>query len=200
MDMPIGAKLYCQDDLCGRSTRVIINPTTRSVTHVVVREEEFPNSQRLVESGLVSSSTSQEIHLRCTAAELQRMENLIEVEYIPGVVPYGGYGPADYLMAPYVVADAVVPVEHERVPPGELAVRRGMRVEAADGAIGRVDEFLVDPANGHITHLVMREGHLWGQRDVTIPVAQIARIDRDAVHLHLDKAAIAELPQIPIKR
>ena len=32
-----------------------------------------------------------------------------------------------------------------------------------------VDELLVDPENEHITHLVMREGHLWGQKDVVYP-------------------------------
>jgi sporulation protein YlmC with PRC-barrel domain len=73
-------------------------------------------------------------------------------------------------------------------------------VEATDGHAGRVDEFLVDPANGHITHLVLREGHLWGQKDVTIPVAQIDRIEDGAVYLKLDKESIGALPAIPIRR
>jgi sporulation protein YlmC with PRC-barrel domain len=93
-----------------------------------------------------------------------------------------------------------VPIEHEHVPAGELAIRRGARVEAADGHVGRVDEFLVDPANGHITHLVLREGHLWGQKDVTVPVSQIERIEEDTVYLKLDKHSIGALPTIPIRR
>jgi sporulation protein YlmC with PRC-barrel domain len=200
MDMPIGAKVYCQDELCGRSTRVVINPTTQRVTHIVVEEEAFPNSQRLVEAAQISQAGPREIHLRCTKTELERMENFFEVEYVPGVVPFASYGPQEYVLSPYVLPNALLPLEHERVPPGELAVRRGTRVEATDGAVGRVDEFLVDPATEHITHLVLREGHLWGQRDVTIPVGQIARIDRDTVYLKLDKAGVAVLPQIPIKR
>jgi len=43
-------------------------------------------------------------------------------------------------------------------------VRRGTRVEATDGHVGHVDEFVVNPENGHITHSVMREGHLWGKK------------------------------------
>ncbi len=54
----------------------------------------------------------------------------------------------------------MISVEYERIPPGELAVRRGARVETTDGHAGRVDEFLVNPADGYITHLVLREGHL----------------------------------------
>ena len=52
---------------------------------------------------------------------------------------------------------------------------------------GCVDEFPVDPANGHITHLVLREGHLWGQEDVTIPISEIARIEEGTVYLKLNK-------------
>jgi hypothetical protein len=88
---------------------------------------------------------------------------------------------------------AVVEVHHESIPPDELAVRRGYRVEATDGPIGRVGEFLIDPVTDGITHLVLREGHLWGRREVTIPVAQIGRIDQHAVHLSLDKRAVGAL-------
>lgn len=86
------------------------------------------------------------------------------------------------------------------MPPGELALRRGTRVDATDGHVGRVDEFLIDPATGHITHVVLREGHLWGQKDVTIPVSEIDRIEEDTVHLKLDRHSIAALPAIPIRR
>ncbi|MFN2166188.1 MAG: PRC-barrel domain containing protein, partial [Anaerolineae bacterium] len=60
--------------------------------------------------------------------------------------------------------------------------------------------FLVDPSTGHITHLVLREGHLWGQRDVTIPVSQIDHFDDDSVSLALDKDSIEALPAIPVRR
>jgi sporulation protein YlmC with PRC-barrel domain len=72
-------------------------------------------------------------------------------------------------------------------------------VQARDGHVGRVDEFLVDPTNGHITHLIMREGHLWGQKNVTIPVSEIDHIDEDTVHLKMDKREIELLPAIPIR-
>jgi sporulation protein YlmC with PRC-barrel domain len=73
-------------------------------------------------------------------------------------------------------------------------------VHAEDGIVGKVDEFLVSPNNNHITHLVLREGHLWGKKDVTIPVSEIEKITEDAVYLKLDKKAIEKLPAIPVKR
>jgi sporulation protein YlmC with PRC-barrel domain len=106
----------------------------------------------------------------------------------------------EYRMWPYVIPEVLMPIEHMHIPPGELAVRRGARVRATDGHVGRVDEFMVDPTNGHITHLVLREGHPWGQKDVTIPVSQIERIEENAVYLRLDKHSIEALPAIPVRR
>ncbi|HKI53713.1 MAG TPA: PRC-barrel domain-containing protein, partial [Anaerolineales bacterium] len=83
---------------------------------------------------------------------------------------------------------------------GEVVIRRGAQVKATDGKVGKVDEFLINPVNGRITHLVMREGHLWGAKDVTIPVSEIEQIDDEVVHLKLDKQAISSLPTIPVKR
>jgi sporulation protein YlmC with PRC-barrel domain len=65
--------------------------------------------------------------------------------------------------------------------------------------VGKVDEFLVNPENSHITHLILRRGHLWGKRDVSVPLDQIDSIDDDVVYLKLDKAAVGELPAIPVK-
>jgi hypothetical protein len=43
----------------------------------------------------------------------------------------------------------------------------------------------------------MREGHLWGQKEITIPVSAIARVEEDTVYLKLDKAGVEALPAVP---
>ncbi len=91
-------------------------------------------------------------------------------------------------------------LEHERIPAGEVVIRRGTPVNAMDGQMGKVDEFLIDPKNDSITHLVLREGHLWGKKDVTIPVAEIDRITDEAVYLKLGKESISTLPAISVRR
>jgi sporulation protein YlmC with PRC-barrel domain len=208
MDIPINVDVQCADGLCGRLTYVVIHPLTQRVTHLVVREAETPHTERVVPVALVAETTPNLVRMGCTRDELAKMGPFIETEYIwtkvPGMeqIPSRGYLPGEYVLWPYVVPETMecVPVEHKRVPPGELAVRRGARVEATDGRVGQVDEFLVDPTNGHITHLVLREGHLWGQKDVTIPVSQIERIEENVVYLKLDKHSIEALPAIPIRR
>jgi hypothetical protein len=88
-------------------------------------------------------------------------------------------------------------VRREDIPQDEIAVHQGAHVEAIDGRIGRLDEFLVDPVTEHVTHLIMREGHLWGQRDVTIPVSEIDHLEENTVYLKLTKDQVGALPSTP---
>ncbi len=199
MDIPINANVQCTDVLFGRSTCLIINPRTEQVTHLVVEETQFPHSKRLVPIDQVVEATPHLIQLRCTSRELEGMESFVETRFVETLVP--DYMSGSYMAWPYVIPEPMMmPIDYEQSPPGELAIRRGARVEAADGHVGRVDEFLVNPANGHITHLVLREGHLWSPKEVTIPVSQIDRIEEDTVYLKLDKHSIGALPAIPIRR
>jgi sporulation protein YlmC with PRC-barrel domain len=201
MDIPIGAEVKCADGPCGHSTCVILNPVTRQVTHVVMKEKWFPHVERLVPVELVTESTPHQIQLRCTAEDLVELDSFTETEFLQSEEPFHIYDVEEYRLWPYVLPeDEMLPVEFERVPPGELAVHRGAHVLARDGRVGRVDEFLVNVADGHITHLVLREGHLWGQKDVTIPVSEIEGIEEDTVHLKLDKAGVEALPGITVRR
>jgi hypothetical protein len=63
-----------------------------------------------------------------------------------------------------------------------------------------VDEFLIDPASGHISHLILKEGYLWGQKDVTIPVSQIDQVEAGTVRLKLSRNQVRALPAIPVRR
>jgi hypothetical protein len=105
---------------------------------------------------------------------------------------------------PYVVPDsagmALTSVRHELIPHNELALQRGSWVMAADGHVGEVDEFIVDPADEHITHLILRKGHFWEYTDVSIPVTQIDRLQADRIYLQLDKHTIGQLPPIVVRR
>jgi hypothetical protein len=73
-------------------------------------------------------------------------------------------------------------------------------VEATDGRVGRVDEFLVDPESGYITHLCLRESRLRGDNVVCIPLSEIGEIKEKVVYLKVDKETIASLPSVPAKR
>ena len=85
------------------------------------------------------------------------------------------------------------------MPPGEVGVRRGDRVHATDGEIGKVEGLVVEPAHGHVTHVLLQEGHLWGRKQVAIPISAVARLDA-GISVDLTKSEIEELPAVDAHR
>jgi hypothetical protein len=112
------------------------------------------------------------------------------------------YGMGSYYYLPYVTSDITVnvPVERQQIPVGELAVRRGTKVDATDGHVGHVDEFVINARNGYITHLVMREGHLWGKKDVIIPLSALGATRDNTIFLNINKHQLEILPTYPVHR
>ena len=202
MDLPINVDVFCQGENCGHATAVVLNPITDVVTHLVVKEERSPNTERLVPIKLIDKSTPQAVYLRCNTDMLQDLSPFIDVEYIQSVIPHYSAVYGNYYIQPLVTNDReIVAVPHQHIPADELSISRGAKVFSSDRhQIGNVDEFMVDEENGHITHLILREGHLWGKKDVSIPVSEIDQIDGEHVHLKIDKKKVGELPVIPVKR
>ena len=209
MEIPLKAQVECTDGVCGRSVYVLINPVIEKVTHLVVAEDASPYTERIVPVDVVTETKSDGIRLGCSKADLGKMTPFVRTTFIEEKAPIyaPGYGNGIPVMGssyylPYVTPELTmqVPVEHLQIPPGELAVTRGTRVEATDGFVGKVDEFVVNPENGCITHLVMREGHLWGKKEVTIPLSAIVETREDTVFLKLDKHQVESLPSFPLQR
>ena len=208
MDIALHAEVRCTDGLCGHTTAVVMKPSTEEVTHVVVQTKGMVHELYLVPLELIAESTPYGIQLQCSLDELAKQEPYTKSRFIDmeGAGEAGeGIGGAA-AMWPYATPDDLdpgsVPLYEtvEQVPHGELAIHRGARVEASDGTVGQVDQFLVNPDNYRITHLILRTGHLWGKQDVTIPFTQIDRVEEDVVYLKLDKKAVGQLPAIPAHR
>lgn len=204
----IGAGVSCADGACGEVTRVVINPVTRKLTHLVVEPAGRRGLGRLVPLGLVDA-TSGEIQLRCTIAEFEMLDPAEETQFVPGTKGYAAYGPEQVLSWPWLslggtaavdgdsVAGVSETVTYDTVPLGEVAVRRGDRVHATDGEIGHVEGLVIDPRNHHVTHVLLQEGHLWGRKEVAIPISAVTRAD-DVIRLNLTKDEVRGLPPVDI--
>lgn len=195
MDLRLNAHVECSDGRIGRLENIILNPNTKRVTYLVVRENDIPTTQRLVPEGLIKEATPDTIFLSMNKEKFDRMKNFIQEEYIPAnIMLYMAEDAGWDLGTP-----AGVFVEHEAIPAGGLVVHKGAGVFATDGHVGRVDEFLVEQKTGRITHLIMREGHLWGKKDVSVPISQVDRYENGNAYLKIDKSAVKDLPVIDIK-
>ncbi len=201
IDLPTKAEVHCSDGVAGRSTYVIVNPINRQMTHLVVKSLLPPFHEYLVPVDQVEETTPDLIRLKCTRNDLSMMEPFEYEEYIRTEMP-------DYLSWPYVLPMGLypeevvkyIPVKRQNIALGEVAVRRGARVEATDGYVGLVDELLINSNNMQVTHLVLLERHIFKNREITIPVSQIDRVYEDTVYLKLDRQSVEQLPTTPIQR
>ena len=201
MEYPLDADVHCTDGRCGRSSYIVINPATEQVTHVVVKEKRPSRVERLAPVKLVANTAAEAILLNCTLEEFSKLEPFNQTHFVHGDLPHHATDPSLTMLWPYAVpAKRIVDDKIRPIPPGDLAVRRGARVRATDGRVGRVDEFVVDPHSGHITHLCLRREHVLGDKQVCIPVSDIGEIKETVVHLKVNKADIKSLPSVPVKR
>ena len=200
MDIPLNANVECIEGHCGRSTYIVLNPTTQVVTHIVVKADRAPHDEQLVPVDWIAHTTPDMVKLNCTKDELAGQQPFTGTHFVQ--IDHPPYKDVPYLMWPFTVpiTSEMIPVKDQAIPPGELAVHRGAKVEATDGTVGQVDEFLVDEETEHITHLVLGEGYLWDKKEVAIPVSAIKYFGQERIYLNIDKRAVASLPEVPVDR
>ena len=189
-EFTVGTRASCSDGLCGEVSRMVIDPGTRRLTHLVIGPKDRRELGRLVPIDLVDS-TSGEVRLRCTLAEFGNLDAAEETE-LAEYADSGGLGPGGS-QAPTGIPHRVKTVTQHTVPLGETEVLPGEHVHAVDGEIGHVQGFRVDPASHQVTHVLLKEGHLWGRKEVAIPVSAIAGLE-DGIRLKITKRQVEDLP------
>ena len=207
----IGSEVSCNDGVCGELIRVVIDPVARTLTHLVVEPRHRRGAGHLVPIGLVNSA-AKDIALRCNVAEFEALEDAEETKLLPGASGYAGYDQDQMRSWPYyalgmgagigamgIGAMGFAPQSafYDRVPLGVVEVRRCEHVHATDGAIGRVQGLVIDPADHHVTHVLLDEGHLWGRHRVAIPISAVVGVDA-GVRLNLTKDQVRDLPPVDI--
>jgi sporulation protein YlmC with PRC-barrel domain len=184
-EFAMGATASCVDGPGGKVSRVIIDPATETVTHLVIEPKHRFGVGRLVPLDLVET-TAGDIRLRCTVEQFGALEPAQETELVDDVTGSLGLGGLNTPPPVPVIIQDVVPL-------GEADVDRGEPVHALDGEIGRVQGFLVDPDDHRVTHVLLEEGHLWGRKKVSIPVSAVTRVE-NGIQLSLTKKQVEDLP------
>jgi sporulation protein YlmC with PRC-barrel domain len=199
----IGADVTCTDGNCGAVSKVVVDPVSQTVTHLLVEPKHRAGLGRLVPLDLVDASAD-EVRLRCTMAEFESLPVAEEIEFLPGS-GYAGYTAGQSMSWPYYNAvggvgpgNTTPAISHDTLPLGEVAVRRGEPVHALDGEIGRVQGLVIQPENHHVTHVLLQEGHIWGRKEVAIPISAVSGIE-NGIRLTLTKQEVEDLPSVDIE-
>jgi hypothetical protein len=209
-EFAIGARASCSDGYCGELRRLIIDPATDTVTHLVIQRGHSKEAARLI-PGDLAETTDGEIRLHCTLAEFDKFDHAEEREL--GDKADERIGDIGVLSDGFVYdvsGDALEPVgggfvdighvsERRRtfvedvIPMGEDQVGPGDQVHAVDGEIGRVRGFLVNPDDHRVTHVLLKEGHLWGRKEVAIPMTAVTGVET-GIRLNLTREQVGDLP------
>jgi uncharacterized protein YrrD len=194
--LAFGSPVVCADGLFGELIEIVIDPSTRRVVHVVVEPHHRHWPARLVAFDVISAASDERrLLLTCTVAQARRFAQT----QCTALLPIGGelcidpaweVGVEGVFMQPArgPVAwthDAVMAATYDRVPKGEVEIRRASKVMSADGhPLGHVHACIVDDEQ-RITDIVLERGHPWARRDVTIPICDVAAVQSDAITLQV---------------
>ena len=202
----IGSEAVGSDGYRGEVLAVVVDPAARTVTHLVVEPRGREGLARLVPLDLADLADTvgagpDPVRLRCTETEFMNLEPAEETlaEFVPGypdpvqLLPPGwrgtGGGTADGGTILRIPEKETIDV----VPPGEVEERRGDHVHATDGDIGGLRGLRIDPGSRRVTHVLVREGHVWGHHDVDIPAEMVAGFG-DGIRLSVTRQQVRDLP------
>lgn len=215
--MPAGADLMrvvveqtvtCADGPYGALADLVVDPASRRLTHLVVLPEGRTTGARLVPLDHVAPESGAEIRLRCTRADVGAMDVVDGVAFVSAHQmladdPDWDVGVSDMVALPSpdalegigaVDPDPQLIVDYDRVPKGDVEIRRSSRITSSDGHhVGHIDGCVVDD-DGRIAEILLLRGHLWGRREVGVPIAAVDSIDNDRVVLRVAKDELRALP------
>ncbi len=213
--MQMGAKVLAADGPVGELTAIVVDPVAQAVTHLIITPPHHPDLGHLVALDAVEHD-GDPIQLRLTVAEFRGLdsaadEQMLRVSGGRWAAAHGKTFSFPYYRLASGAGGSAGSTTHEvqpgyylppndmsdRVPLGEVDVRRGDEVHAADGWIGSVQGLVIDPADHHVTHVLLAEGHLWGHKQVAIPITNAARVG-DSIRVELTKQQVEDLPPVSL--
>lgn len=186
-DLNISAQVLCSDGKCGSLAKVAVDPETRQVTYLIVEEGFLLKRSRVFPFSSVDMATSDNIGLLLQSDDLENYpvyrEETVEMParnqgeaagstFWREGVPYG--------VGPAMPIPTVTETIRYGLPDDAEVVDRSTPVEGLDGAIGKLDHFIVDAASGEIRKIVVQKGLFFSTKRV-IPASMASMISEDGI-------------------
>ena len=205
LEVKIGSAVMASDGEYGRLQQVILDPHQERVVALLIRQNGWGKFRIVVvPEEEVDDANDNEVRLKLSREQLNALP-----EYKPGtglVVEGRKYEVNDESFAvrgiqgfevgrtpteqrPGMLENQIAQPERERLA---LQLRAGHKVFCQDGQAGSVSLMLLDP-RGEVKGFVMHTGHLPGH-DLIVPAAWVREVDRENVHLSVEKSALESLP------
>jgi sporulation protein YlmC with PRC-barrel domain len=210
MELSKGTGVYSAGEKIGEVTRVVIDPVSGEVTHVVIGSGWVFKDERIID---VEHLTDAEGTLSVAAGLDHEDFPPFEVEYTvqlddatrsayPGYANYPAYdaplfwygSTAGYPVGSLGWGPAYRNRVAENIPEDTTAVVPGTDIVGSDGeSIGTLEEMDTAGAEDRLTGLVISQGFL-GNTKRTIPASWVQSWGPDEIRLRVSSSMVAELP------
>ncbi|HEX2696967.1 MAG TPA: hypothetical protein VHM28_04615 [Anaerolineales bacterium] len=195
----------------GSIDRVVLNPHTKVVTHIVVRKSHlFNKEEKVVPIDMVARTTEEEIDLRNEVGDLESSPPFEEKRFVretgevdlPTIPP----GAPPVIYGSSVLGTPLHPVETEKfvteieqnIPKGTVALKEGAAIITLEGKhAGHVERVLADVPADRATHLLVSSGMLTKEKKL-IPIKWVDMIDENEVYLSVEKEELDKLSDISV--
>lgn len=201
LDIASGTDVYtAHDQHVGTVARIVLDPRTRAISHVVVSKGVLFREDRLVPIGDIATATPERINLRREVGidDLLPFEEQRYELYPEGEPPLGSEDQGVKVAMPLSgltgqtvpsVDAELMPVNRRNVPDRLTALKAGVAVFAADAQeVGQLERIVTDDT-GLPTHIVVQEGALLPDRRA-IPIDWVKEITEDSIVLDADRERI----------
>jgi sporulation protein YlmC with PRC-barrel domain len=193
----------------GHLERVVIDPRTDEVTHLVIEKGLLFTEERVVPVEEMSASVGERVELKLSAAELADAPRFVERDFLQlggekveelelEVAPfYYLHPPGDTVIAgsfPRFPEQPMVEKKSRNIPQGSIALEAVEKVYDAMGElIGDVEQVLVDSEDESVNHLIISRGMLLKERKV-IPLAWVREVQESRIGLGVSGQILDQMP------
>lgn len=192
----------------GHIDRVVIDPRTKEVTHLVVRKGFIFKRDKVVPVDLVETTAGERVKLKKEAGEGEDFPDFEETHYVQ--VDQGGKGPdipgARPIMWYFPYAGIAwwgglrgfpAPLYYDKternIPKDAVALEEGAKVISSDGEdLGTVETIYTEPEGRRATHLLISHGLIVKEKKL-IPVTWIDKVSEGEVRLGVESKVITRL-------
>jgi sporulation protein YlmC with PRC-barrel domain len=211
-----------QGEKVGELDRVVIDPSTRDVTHVIVRKGLLFKEDRVIPMQRLQISDEDHLILDTRADDLEAFPPFTETEFLPvedgeeleqdfrsreregyltqvlwypTVSGTPGYAQGFFSTNPAETYSGYAEIEERNIPEDTVPLKEGARVLASDGEhVGDLKEVIIGRERQQASHFVISEGKLLGD-DKLIPMHWVRRIREEEVELSVDSEFVKRLPK-----
>jgi uncharacterized protein YrrD len=195
----------------GEVDRVVVDPKTKEVTHLVVRKGHIFFKDKVLPIDRVERAAEDRVELKKGVENAEDLPDFQEIHYVAAddaegePLPHAGYAPALawYYPVPGVAwwgyypgfdAPYFVRETDTHIPEGTIAIAEGAKVRGSDGSeVGTVEHICTEPTESRVTHIVIVRGLVSKERRL-IPVNWLDTVSDDEISLKVSSRTVNDLP------